>query len=129
MLQLDSQRAMSGLSIEKIEEEFTMTRLFVSRIKSEMKVVVQRCGQLETSQSNVSKKLEEREKELSEAKLLVQQVSFFSSHVSISTQLDVGLFNIYGPISIMLDMSLFKRLGSLSNILNTEFHLVSFRKF
>ena len=126
MLQLDSQRAMSGLSIEKIEEEFTMTRLFVSRIKSEMKVVVQRCGQLETSQSNVSKKLEEREKELSEAKLLVQQVSFFSSHVSISTQLDVGLFNIYGPISIMLDMSLFKRLGSLSNILNTEFHLVSF---
>jgi kinesin family protein 5 len=67
---------MSGLSIEKLEEEFTMTRLFVSRVKSEVKVVVQRSGQLETSQAQMSKKLEDRERELTEAKLLVQQVNF-----------------------------------------------------
>lgn len=72
-LKLDSQRAMSGLSIEKLEEEFTMTRLFVSRVKSEVKVVVQRSSQLETSQGQMSKKLEDRERELTEAKLLVQQ--------------------------------------------------------
>ena len=59
---------------EKIEEEFTFARLFVSKMKSEVKTLVQRCGQLETFQTENNKKLEDREKELSECKLLIQQV-------------------------------------------------------
>ncbi|XP_074659663.1 kinesin heavy chain-like isoform X3 [Tubulanus polymorphus] len=58
---------------EKFEDEFTVARLFVSKLKSEAKTVVQRCGQLETSQAENIKKLDSSEKELSDTKLLVQQ--------------------------------------------------------
>lgn len=59
---------------EKIEEEFTVARLYVSKMKSEIKTLVQRCGSLETSQHDNVKKLEERENELSNSRLLIQQV-------------------------------------------------------
>jgi len=58
---------------EKIEEEFTVARLYISKMKSEVKTLVTRCGQLETFQTDMNKKLEDRERELSEAKLLIQQ--------------------------------------------------------
>ena len=58
---------------EKIEEEFTVARLYISKMKSEVKTLVTRCGQLETYQTDTNKKLEDRENELSEAKLLIQQ--------------------------------------------------------
>ena len=61
-------------SVEKIEEEFTVARLYISKMKSEVKTLVSRCGQLETFQKESQAKLQEREKELDDLKLLVQQV-------------------------------------------------------
>jgi len=58
---------------DKIEEEFTVARLYVSKMKSEVKTLVQRCTQLDTSQTEMNSKLEEKEKELSDQKLLIQQ--------------------------------------------------------
>ena len=60
--------------MEKIEEEFTVARLYISKMKSEVKTLVSRCGQLEVFQKESAAKLEEREKELEDLKLLVQQV-------------------------------------------------------
>ena len=59
---------------DKIEDEFTMARLYTSKLKSEVKTVVQRCGQLDASQTECSKKLSDRDKELSDCRLLIQQV-------------------------------------------------------
>ncbi|XP_064648627.1 kinesin heavy chain-like isoform X4 [Lineus longissimus] len=64
---------LGGSTTEKVEEEFTVARLYVSKMKSEVKTLVQRCEQLETFQTENNKKLGEREKELSEVRLLSQQ--------------------------------------------------------
>ena len=66
--------AKSNAANEKFEEEFTVARLYISKMKSEVKTLVSRCGQLESFQQESSKKLEQSEKDLSETKLLVQQV-------------------------------------------------------
>lgn len=58
---------------EKIEEEFTVARLYISKMKSEVKTLVTRATSLETQQSDVSKKLDTAESELSECRLLIQQ--------------------------------------------------------
>ncbi|XP_076361911.1 kinesin heavy chain-like isoform X2 [Tachypleus tridentatus] len=57
----------------KVEEEFTVARLYVSKMKSEVKALSQRCGQLEAFQSESNKKIEENEKELTERRLLISQ--------------------------------------------------------
>jgi kinesin family protein 5 len=58
---------------EKIEEEFTVARLYISKMKSEVKTLAQRCGTLESTQQSNGKKVEEMEKELSDCRLLIQQ--------------------------------------------------------
>ncbi|KAL5006438.1 hypothetical protein ScPMuIL_015244 [Solemya velum] len=58
---------------EKIEEEFTVARLYISKMKSEVKMLVGRAKNLETSQSENNKKRDEAERELSDCKLLIQQ--------------------------------------------------------
>lgn len=60
---------------EKLEEEFTVARLYISKMKSEVKTLVTRAQHLETAQSQNSKKLEETDRDLSDCKLLIQQVS------------------------------------------------------
>uniref|UniRef100_T1JMP3 Kinesin-like protein n=1 Tax=Strigamia maritima TaxID=126957 RepID=T1JMP3_STRMM len=57
----------------KIEEEFTVARLYISKMKSEVKALAQRCQTLETFQSDCNKKIEENEKELSNCRLLITQ--------------------------------------------------------
>nr|CAB3259108.1 kinesin heavy chain isoform 5C [Phallusia mammillata] len=58
---------------EKFEEEITTTRLFVSRMKSEVKQLATKCQKLQTSQEDNDKRLAEAEQELSASNLLVQQ--------------------------------------------------------
>ncbi|XP_022244215.1 kinesin heavy chain-like isoform X2 [Limulus polyphemus] len=57
----------------KIDEEFTVARLFISKMKSEVKALAQRCSQLEIFQSDCNKKTEINEKELAECRLLISQ--------------------------------------------------------
>uniref|UniRef100_F6UK45 Kinesin-like protein n=1 Tax=Ciona intestinalis TaxID=7719 RepID=F6UK45_CIOIN len=58
---------------EKFEEEITMTRLYVSRMKSEVKQLASKCHGLQTQQEDNNKKLEESEQELSNSRLLISQ--------------------------------------------------------
>jgi len=62
------------VSAEKLDEELTVARLYINKMKSEVKNVVQRCSQLEVAQTEGSQKLDEVEKSLSDNLLLVQQV-------------------------------------------------------
>ncbi|XP_007894536.1 kinesin heavy chain [Callorhinchus milii] len=56
-----------------IEEEFTVARLFVSKMKSEVKTLVKRSKQLEGTQLDCNKKMNENERELASCHLLVSQ--------------------------------------------------------
>ncbi|XP_074498855.1 kinesin heavy chain [Sebastes fasciatus] len=56
-----------------IEEEFTVARLYISKIKSEVKSMVKRCRHLETLQMECHRKMEETGRELSSCHLLVSQ--------------------------------------------------------
>jgi kinesin family member 5 len=60
-------------NINKIEEEFTVARLYISKMKSEAKNITQRCSNLETQQQATSKKVTEYEKDLSDCRLLISQ--------------------------------------------------------
>jgi kinesin family member 5 len=60
-------------NINKIEEEFTVARLYISKMKSEAKNITQRCSNLETQQQATSKKISEYEKDLSDSRLLISQ--------------------------------------------------------
>ena len=78
MLQLDVPKLQQPGSIqvgaEKIEEDFTMARLYISKMKSEAKTLMQHCAQLESCQTENNKKLDDAENQLSACKLLIQQV-------------------------------------------------------
>uniref|UniRef100_A0A8C5CIZ6 Kinesin-like protein n=1 Tax=Gadus morhua TaxID=8049 RepID=A0A8C5CIZ6_GADMO len=56
-----------------IEEEFTVARLYISKIKSEVKGMVKRCRQLENMQLECHRKMEETGRELSSCQLLISQ--------------------------------------------------------
>merc|ERR1719315_711925 len=57
----------------KIEEEFTVARLYVSKMKSEVKNLVHKATLLEANQADGAAKNDSLEKDLSEARLLVGQ--------------------------------------------------------
>ncbi|XP_073711238.1 kinesin heavy chain [Misgurnus anguillicaudatus] len=56
-----------------MEEEFTMARLFLSKMKSEVKSLVNRSKQLESAQSDTLRKMQVNEKELASCQLLISQ--------------------------------------------------------
>ncbi|TRY91016.1 hypothetical protein DNTS_023032 [Danionella cerebrum] len=56
-----------------IDEEFTVARLYISKMKSEVKSMVKRCKQLENTQSESNKKMDESEKELAACQLRISQ--------------------------------------------------------
>lgn len=57
----------------KVEEDFTMARLYISKMKTEAKNIAQRCTNMETQQVDSNKKLSEYEKDLGEYRLLISQ--------------------------------------------------------
>lgn len=57
----------------KLEEEFTVARLYISRMKSEVTNMTARLQELENSQVDSNKKVTEYEKELGECRLLISQ--------------------------------------------------------
>ena len=57
----------------KVEEEFTVARLFVSKMKSEAKNLVSRAASLEQQQSDFQKKIDANDKDLSECRLTIAQ--------------------------------------------------------
>ncbi|CAL8380425.1 unnamed protein product [Boreogadus saida] len=56
-----------------LEEEFTAARLYISKIKSEVKSMVKRCRHLESLQTECYRKMEETGRELSSCQLLISQ--------------------------------------------------------
>ncbi|XP_077053751.1 kinesin heavy chain-like [Siphateles boraxobius] len=56
-----------------LEEEYAVVRVFVSKVKSELKSVVKRCRNLENLQSDCHRKMEETERELCSCQLLISQ--------------------------------------------------------
>ncbi|KAM6945365.1 kinesin heavy chain-like [Aplochiton taeniatus] len=56
-----------------MEEDFTVARLFISKMKSEVKSLVNRSKQLETAQADTARKMQANEKELASCQLLISQ--------------------------------------------------------
>ncbi|XP_047468068.1 kinesin-1 heavy chain-like isoform X2 [Mugil cephalus] len=63
------QQESSGL----IDEEFTVARLYISKMKSEVKTMVKRSKQLESTQAESSQKLDDTERELTACQLRISQ--------------------------------------------------------
>ncbi|CAH1121124.1 unnamed protein product [Ceutorhynchus assimilis] len=57
----------------KLEEEFTVARLYISRMKSEVTNLTQRLLEIENKEQDSNKKVTEYEKELAECRLLISQ--------------------------------------------------------
>ncbi|XP_053204686.1 kinesin heavy chain-like [Panonychus citri] len=62
-----------NLTSAKIEDEFTVARLFITKMKSEVKALASKCNQMESFQNECNKKIELNEKELTECRLLISQ--------------------------------------------------------
>uniref|UniRef100_A0A7N8XUR3 Kinesin-like protein n=1 Tax=Mastacembelus armatus TaxID=205130 RepID=A0A7N8XUR3_9TELE len=56
-----------------IDEEFTVARLYISKMTSGVKAIVKRSKQLESSQADSSQKMEETERELTACQLRISQ--------------------------------------------------------
>ncbi|XP_045474341.1 kinesin heavy chain isoform X2 [Harmonia axyridis] len=57
----------------KLEEEFTVARLYITRMKNEVTNLIQRLQNIENKEQDSNKKVTEYEKELGECKLLISQ--------------------------------------------------------
>ncbi|KAH8285336.1 hypothetical protein KR054_007788 [Drosophila jambulina] len=65
--------ALAGTDASKMEEDFTMARLYISKMKTEAKNTAQRCANMEAQHMDSNKKISEYEKELAELRLLISQ--------------------------------------------------------
>ncbi|CAH2001131.1 unnamed protein product [Acanthoscelides obtectus] len=57
----------------KLEEEFTVARLYISRMKTEVTNLTQRLREIENKEQDSNRKVTEYEKELAECRLLISQ--------------------------------------------------------
>lgn len=70
---VDMKLNIDAVGTGKTEEEFTVARLYISKMKSEAKNLAQRCQNLESNQTDSNKKVSEYERELGECRLLISQ--------------------------------------------------------
>ena len=74
VVQLDLQKSGGEVrGVDKIHEDWMMARLYISKMKSEVKSMLQRNAQLDTTTAESSRRLEETERELSDSRLMAQQ--------------------------------------------------------
>lgn len=71
VLSRPQQQESSGL----IDEEFTVARLYISKMKSEVKTMVKRSKLLESTQTETTQKLDETESDLNACQLRISQVT------------------------------------------------------
>ena len=74
----------------KVEEEFTVARLFVSKMKSEAKNLVSRAASLEQQQSDFQKKIDANDKDLSECRLTIAQHEAKMKSLNESIKEEIG---------------------------------------
>lgn len=66
-----------------IDEEFTVARLYISKMKSEVKTMVKRSKQLEITQADSSQKMDEMETDLTACQLRISQVTAFTGKEAV----------------------------------------------
>ena len=76
----------------KVEEEFTVARLFISKMKSEAKNLAQRCSNLESHQTDSNKKVSEYERDLGECRLLISQHEARMKSLQVKSELGLLFF-------------------------------------
>uniref|UniRef100_A0A8C6WTT3 Kinesin family member 5B n=1 Tax=Neogobius melanostomus TaxID=47308 RepID=A0A8C6WTT3_9GOBI len=69
-----------------MDEEFTMVRLYISKMKSEVKTMVKRSKQLESSQAECAQKVKDTERELTACQLRISQQEVKIKSVTESLQ-------------------------------------------
>uniref|UniRef100_A0A8C6UB62 Kinesin-like protein n=1 Tax=Neogobius melanostomus TaxID=47308 RepID=A0A8C6UB62_9GOBI len=74
------------LSTGMMDEEFTMVRLYISKMKSEVKTMVKRSKQLESSQAECAQKVKDTERELTACQLRISQQEVKIKSVTESLQ-------------------------------------------
>jgi len=70
---LDLQKTALSTGSDKLDEDFTVARLYVNKMKSEVKLLQTRCTQLDTATTEGARKLDVIERELSDSRLMSQQ--------------------------------------------------------
>uniref|UniRef100_A0A4W6DW73 Kinesin-like protein n=1 Tax=Lates calcarifer TaxID=8187 RepID=A0A4W6DW73_LATCA len=73
-----------------VEEEFTVARLYISKMKSEVKSLVNRSKQLESAQADAHRKIQANEKELASCQLLISQVT-----ITMATMIHLNFYDIH----------------------------------
>ncbi|CAF1201503.1 unnamed protein product, partial [Didymodactylos carnosus] len=71
--QMNEQKKPTIENLDRTEEEFTLARLYLSKLKTEARTVTGRLTDLEVEKVNHQKVIEFKEKELNESRLLIQQ--------------------------------------------------------
>lgn len=66
----------SGGIFDKLEEDYIVVRIYIIKIKSDIKILVFRVQQLEVMEVEVKDKFGSVEKEFSDCKFIIQQVGF-----------------------------------------------------
>jgi len=72
-------------NFETAEEDFTMARLYVSKLKGEIKILTQRCSFLDEQKTESERTFEEKVKELEECRLVLVQ-----NEARLKSQQDYG---------------------------------------
>lgn len=76
-------------NFENAEEDFTMARLYVSKLKGEMKILAQKCNMLDEHKSDSEKTFELKNKELEECRLnLIQNEARLKSQQDYAKDLE-----------------------------------------